>query len=472
MAAAVRPYAEYALEATGTPGGVLAIGDSTGQVIEIGVGWANLATQTPMSPELTFPGGSLGKLLIGLAATRLADEGQVDLNRPAADYGIDVSNPLGDRAVMLRDLLTHRSGLRVDTFDASFTVDPPSVEQLTEPAARAPEYGGARTRWASPVGQQFEYSSLGLDLVARALSSAIGMPFADYARTELLEPLGIEHTSWPLALPEATSWTPGMTGYMVFGGTAVPTPTVRARTVYGTGIETTASDFTRLLAALLPEVAETGRAPLSPYALQAMTTPHTEVTFFGKPSGMYTGLGIEVRGEGTVMHSYGHAGCYPFGWWSTAWAYPQLDLTVTTVGNAWDMRQYEYLPGCWAWLVAEEISRLRAEGTRGGHSGPSASEIAGVVTAERLFGLLGVTDQLPQHAVEQMARGARPLPHQHRAQWSEDEFSDGLRLLEDAHTSAQIRERLVSRPGLAQYLELVGLSWGARDLLLDPKLGA
>ena len=55
---------------------------------------------------------------------------------------------------------------------------------------------------------------------------------------------------------------------------------------------------------------------------------------------MYSGLGVEVRGQGTLWHSVGHAGAYPYDWWSTGWAYPQLDLAVPTVGHAWDLRQY------------------------------------------------------------------------------------------------------------------------------------
>ncbi|MFF0268460.1 serine hydrolase domain-containing protein [Kribbella sp. NPDC004536] len=448
VARAVAGYAAYALEATGTPGGVLALGDSTGRVIELAIGWSNLAERTRMTPSLPFPAGRLGALVIGMAANRLAAQGVVDLNQPVMRYGVQIENPLGRRPVTLRDLLTHRSGLCADTFEATFTAGPVSVEQLAGPSARAPEYGGSRPRWCSPPGQRAEYSSVGLEIVVRTLAAAVDAPFAEYAHDELLAPLGLDRTSWPLAGPTPSLWQPKMTGYMVFGDTAVPTPTIRARTSHSAGIETTAGDFVRLLTALLPG---------------SNTPDSAELT---------AGLGIEVRDAGSPMHSYGCSGSYPYGWWSTGRAFPALDLAVTAVGNAWNMRKYDNLSGCWASLVADKAAELRADDQSNDLVGGTDSEIAGAVAAERIFGLLGVTEHLPHHELERIAEEACPLPHRTSADWSRAEFMAGLEWLEDAHTPAQIEHKLAARPELAEYLDLVRRRWGAGPLMLDPEYRA
>ncbi|MGW1617482.1 hypothetical protein ACWCQZ_51235, partial [Streptomyces sp. NPDC002285] len=50
IASLVEVYAEDALRATGTPGGVVAIGDGSGALVELAFGHCNLASETMMQP--------------------------------------------------------------------------------------------------------------------------------------------------------------------------------------------------------------------------------------------------------------------------------------------------------------------------------------------------------------------------------------------------------------------------------------
>jgi len=94
---------------------------------------------------------SVTKLLTGLATLVAVEEGTVDLDEPA-----------GPEGSTLRHLLAHASGL-------------------------APEEGPAL---AAP-GRRRIYSNYGIELVAALVPERAHMPFADYLRSALLEPLGL-----------------------------------------------------------------------------------------------------------------------------------------------------------------------------------------------------------------------------------------------------------------------------------------
>jgi CubicO group peptidase (beta-lactamase class C family) len=94
---------------------------------------------------------SVTKLLTGLATLVAVEEGTVDLDEPA-----------GPEGSTLRHLLAHASGL-------------------------GPEEGPAL---AAP-GRRRIYSNYGIELVAALVAERAHMPFADYLRSALLEPLGL-----------------------------------------------------------------------------------------------------------------------------------------------------------------------------------------------------------------------------------------------------------------------------------------
>jgi CubicO group peptidase (beta-lactamase class C family) len=94
---------------------------------------------------------SVTKLLTGLATLVAVEEGTVDLDEPAGPDGST-----------LRHLLAHASGL-------------------------APEEGPAL---AAPERRRI-YSNYGIELVGALVAERADMPFADYLRSALLEPLGL-----------------------------------------------------------------------------------------------------------------------------------------------------------------------------------------------------------------------------------------------------------------------------------------
>lgn len=97
---------------------------------------------------------SVGKLLVGLAALVAVEEGAVELDEPAGPEGSTV-----------RHLLAHASGL---AFDQNHSIAPPGRRRI--------------------------YSNTGIERFADHLSARAEMPFEEYLRLGVLEPLGMTHT--------------------------------------------------------------------------------------------------------------------------------------------------------------------------------------------------------------------------------------------------------------------------------------
>lgn len=97
---------------------------------------------------------SVTKLLVGMAALVAIEEGAVELDEPAGPEGATV-----------RHLLAHASGL---AFDQHRTIAPPGRRRI--------------------------YSNAGIEVFADHLARGAGMPFGEYLRLGVLEPLGMTRT--------------------------------------------------------------------------------------------------------------------------------------------------------------------------------------------------------------------------------------------------------------------------------------
>jgi len=108
-----------------------------------------VATRGPRDREV--PWASVTKLLTGLALLVGLEEGTIDLDEPAGPPG-----------GTLRHLLSHASGLPVD-----------GSEPIAQP------------------GRRRIYSNTGIELAATLLEERAEMPFADYFRDAVVQPLGL-----------------------------------------------------------------------------------------------------------------------------------------------------------------------------------------------------------------------------------------------------------------------------------------
>jgi CubicO group peptidase (beta-lactamase class C family) len=155
----------------GTPGLAIALIRDHRVVWEKGFGVTNTVTREPVDSTTMFPAASLGKPIVAFAALRLVSRGRLELDLPLDMY---LSNPWlsdsSDRArITMRHVLTHTSGL------SNFLGDRNRVSK-------------------SPPGTQYSYSGLGFMYLQTVLEHETGMPLDCVATSNVLRPLGVQHT--------------------------------------------------------------------------------------------------------------------------------------------------------------------------------------------------------------------------------------------------------------------------------------
>jgi CubicO group peptidase (beta-lactamase class C family) len=166
-----------------------------GEVIwESAVGAANVESAVEATPDTQYRVGSITKTFTAAAIMQLRDAGKLGL-----EDTIDQHLEGAAYSPSIRRLLSHASGLQRETHDdswLSFRFAPP--DELLETLAEA--------ELVLPAGARFHYSNLAYALLGIVVERASGMPYMDYVRERLLEPVGLTRISFEPAPPAATGY--------------------------------------------------------------------------------------------------------------------------------------------------------------------------------------------------------------------------------------------------------------------------
>ncbi len=160
-----------------------------------GFGLADIATKRAMTPDALFGVASISKTFTALAIMQLRDAGKLSLDDPLLKFIPEFKavtcryGRLED--VTLRRLLTHLSGL---------------VGESPTPHWRSAEFPTMAEILASLAHSAlviephsaFKYSNLGFALLGEVVARISGRPFVEYARKEILEPLGMTASCFTL----------------------------------------------------------------------------------------------------------------------------------------------------------------------------------------------------------------------------------------------------------------------------------
>lgn len=160
-----------------------------------GYGFANDSTHTPVVPATVFDIGSLAKQFTAAAVLVLESRGRLSVDDTLSRFLDGV--PADKRAITLRQLLTHTSGLGED-----FPFENPSGEYYEEVDRETAVQRILGMPLVASPGTIWSYSNPGFVLLAAIVERASGVPFRDFVRTELFEPAGMHSTGfWGDSLP-------------------------------------------------------------------------------------------------------------------------------------------------------------------------------------------------------------------------------------------------------------------------------
>lgn len=160
-------------------------------------GVRSLADRQPITPDTLFPIASCTKSFTTAAMALLVDEGKLNWDDPPQKYVsyFHLSDPLADREVTLRDLVTHRTGLR--GHNMLWHRSPWTPEEIIRRVGRLP--------LDKPFRAEFQYQSTMFTVAGFAVACAADMPWRDFVRKRFLEPLGMKATHFTTTAISSTA---------------------------------------------------------------------------------------------------------------------------------------------------------------------------------------------------------------------------------------------------------------------------
>ena len=195
--------------------GLVTLLERHGKVVAFdAVGQKDVRKADPVQKDSIFRIYSMTKPLTGLAMMMLYEEGKWRIDDPVARYipefakmkvytgrNEDGSPKLEDakRSMTMRELMTHTAGLGyvlsannpVDKMiiDANVLNSAAPLKNMIDGLAKLPLLAQPGTRWSY---------SIGVDVQGYLVEKFSGMPFADFLRTRVFEPLGMKDTAFYL----------------------------------------------------------------------------------------------------------------------------------------------------------------------------------------------------------------------------------------------------------------------------------
>ncbi len=168
------------------PGLSLAVAVDGELVWAEGFRWADMESETPVTPETLFRIGGISETLTAAAAGLLAGRGRLDLDAPVRRYL--PAFPEMRWPVTTRELMAHMGGIRPHRgedgiFRGAGCAD--NVERLA--------FFSDDTLRYRP-GTRRAYSPSGWVLAGAVVAAAADEPYLDVMEREILEPLSMEHT--------------------------------------------------------------------------------------------------------------------------------------------------------------------------------------------------------------------------------------------------------------------------------------
>ncbi|HUJ15561.1 MAG TPA: serine hydrolase domain-containing protein, partial [Thermoanaerobaculia bacterium] len=118
-------YVAKAMSAFGAPGLSLAVVEDGHTVVARGYGVRSITTKAPVDEHTAFPIGSESKAFTSAALGILVDRGKLKWTDRVIDRlpGFQMYDPYVTEHMTVRDLLTHRSGLRLGEGDLLIVPD-------------------------------------------------------------------------------------------------------------------------------------------------------------------------------------------------------------------------------------------------------------------------------------------------------------------------------------------------------------
>jgi len=332
-------------------------------------GVMDLETKRPMAKDAIFRIMSMTKPVVGVSVLMLIEEGKIRLNDPVSkfipqfkDLKVAMVQPAqppppysppggqasesrsytvpADREITVRDLLTHTSGLLS------------GAASMKEAAKVALKKGETLSDWIPRLatlpldfqpGTRWAYSAqAGFDTLARIVEITSGLPFDQFARRRIFDPLGMKDTCF---YPAESAAPRIVTLYRKSpNGFEKQTNPSFMNGVYlsgGGGLFSTAEDYLQFAQMLVNGGQLSGKRLLSPRTVELMGSVFVPDTLPGRNRGEGYGLSVRVVSDssaaGTMLSNgtFGWSGAFGTHFWVDQ--KEKIAAILMTQTSGWDI---------------------------------------------------------------------------------------------------------------------------------------
>jgi CubicO group peptidase (beta-lactamase class C family) len=167
-------------------------------------GVADVETGAPLTPATLMHAASVSKMVTAMAALKMVEAGRLsldaDVNQVLRSWHVPDSPLTRATPVTLKELLSHTAGVNLTGFPGYAEGEPlPTLLQVLEGQAPA---NTPPVRVVAEPGKACRYSSGGTAIVQQVLSDVDGRPFPAVMKELVLDPLGMEHSTFEQPLPK------------------------------------------------------------------------------------------------------------------------------------------------------------------------------------------------------------------------------------------------------------------------------
>lgn len=297
-------YIENAMREWGVPGLAIAVVKDDSVVFAEGYGVREIGEPAPVNEQTLFLIASTTKAFTTAALGMLVDEGKLEWDDPVTEYlpGFQLDDPWVTRELIIRDLVTHRSGL--PRGDRLWWASPYDREEVLD-----------RVRYLEPSSSfrsEYGYQNIMFIVAGEVVEAVSGQSWDEFVQERIFEPLGMTRSKTSILAfrGEENVATP----HTRIEGEVQPIPWRNVDNLGGAGaINSSVMELAQWIRLQLGEGTYEGKQLLSPEVVEEMHTPQTVIHSSEETREMFPethfrayGLGWflqDYRGEKVVQHS-------------------------------------------------------------------------------------------------------------------------------------------------------------------------
>lgn len=294
---AVDKIVTSAMKAWQLPGVAVAVVRNDRVIYVRGYGTKEIGGTDPVTADTLFQIASTSKAFTSTALAMLAADGKLSFDDPVRkhlDY-FHLSDMCADSQVTIRDIVSHRTGLR--RHDELWDNSPFTREDVVRRIGRV--------ELSKPFRSAYQYQNIMYIAAGEIVTKASGMPWDDFVKLRIFQPLGMSRTvtsdaDWNASTDRATGYQYDWKTGRISPQRPIDTTTIGA----GGAIKSSANDMANWVRFQLANGAFNLTQLTDPAMIEETKTPNTVVRMEGLTKDANTETNVMSYAMGWVVQDY------------------------------------------------------------------------------------------------------------------------------------------------------------------------